>query len=182
MNPNLLFKLKISFSLFFLSISIGLFSQNIKNQFDDSWGKHGISLLKEDAQALEINFSLSGFTLLEENIKNENNYKVVMDGVLLPNNEGAPDIPVLSQYIAVPQGAEVRASIKKVRTEKLIDVEIAPAPRIPFDTEIGPLSYEKDPEIFTKNALYPEQIIQVVRTHENTWCGCGAHCRQPISI
>ncbi len=161
MNPNLLFKLKISFSLFFLSISIGLFSQNIKNQFDDSWGKHGLSLLKEDAQALEINFSLSGFTLVEENIKAENYYKVIMDGVLLPNDEGAPDVPVISQYIAVPQGAKVHASIKNVRTENLNDIEIAPAPRIPFDTEIGPLSYEKDPEIFTKNALYPEQIIQV---------------------
>lgn len=161
MNPNLLFKLKISLSLFFFSISIGLLSQNIKNQYDDSWGKHGLSLLKEDAQAIEMNFSLSGYTLVEENIKNENNYKVIMDGVLLPNDEGAPDVPIVSRYIAVPQGAQVQASIQNVRSDKLNDIEIAPAPRIPFDTEIGPLTYEKNPEIFTKNALYPEQIIQV---------------------
>ena len=117
--------------------------------------------MKEDAHELQMNFSLESFTLAEENVIRENSFKVMMDGVLLPNNEGAPDVPVISRYLAVPQGAEVHVSIINIRTEKQTDIEIAPAPRIPFDTEIGPLTYEKDPKIFTKNALYPEQIIQL---------------------
>ena len=110
---------------------------------------------------MQLNFSLEEFNLIEEFINNENNYKVIMDGVLLPNNDGAPDVPSLSNYIAVPQGANVKVSIKSLRSEELMDIKIAPAPRIPLDTDIGPLSYEKDQNIYSKDTFYPEEIVQL---------------------
>jgi len=140
---------------------MSLFSQNITTQYDDSWGKQGISLLKEDVNELQINFSLEEYVLIEKEIKSENYYTVITGGAFLPNNEGAPDVPSLSKYIAIPQDATVKVNIKSMRTEELTNIEIAPAPRIPFDTETGPLTYEKDVKIYTKDALYPNKIVMV---------------------
>ena len=79
MISNLQFRLKTTLGLLFLFISLGLLSQNLKTQYSDSWGKHGLSLLEEDLNKLHLNFSLSGFNLVEESAKNERNYKVVIN-------------------------------------------------------------------------------------------------------
>jgi len=161
MKSTTLFKLKISIISLLLLVSLSLFSQNHKIQYDDNWGKQGLSLLKEDVNELQINFSLEEYILIEKEINNENYYKVITGRAFLPNNEGAPDVPALSRYIAVPQDATVHVDIKSMRTEELTNIEIAPAPRIPFDTEAGPLLHEKDLKIYKKDALYPEKIVKV---------------------
>ena len=161
MNSNSVFKSKFLFFTIFFSFSMSLFSQNLTTQYDDSWGKQGMSLLKEDVNELQINFSLEEYVFIENEINNEKYYKVITGGAFLPNNEGAPDVPALSKYIAIPQGATVQVNIKSMITEELTNIEIAPAPRIPFDTETGPLSYEKDLKIYTKDALYPNKIVKV---------------------
>ncbi len=64
--------------------------------------------------------------------------------VLLPGDEGAPNLPGTGQYVALPQGAIASVKITSVRTESIQQMEIAPSPRIPWDTETGPLEYAKD--------------------------------------
>ncbi|MCD4696418.1 MAG: hypothetical protein K8S16_09290, partial [Bacteroidales bacterium] len=132
-----------------------------KFSFPDSWGKQGFTLIEENKSQVIINYSLTDFYLQDLEIDGEQLKTVKVPGIFLPNNEGAPDLPGSGKFIAIPQGAIASYEIVSVRTEKLADVEIAPAPRIPFDNENGPLHYEKDTKIYAKNAYYPAEYISL---------------------
>ncbi len=80
-----------------------------------------------------------------------------LPGVFISNNEGAPDLAGSSQYIALPQGATASLNILSYRIETYKDVDVAPAPRIPLDTDNSPLDYNKDENIYSTNAFYPAE-------------------------
>ena len=136
-----------------------LFAQDVK--YSDSWGDAGYTLKQSDNSGLEINFSVTGFSIAETVIDGEPVQNVFLPGTLLPNDEGAPDLPGTSRYVAVPQGATPKLIIRDFRIEKFQNVTMAPAPRIPLDTEDGPLDYNKDQAIYSKDAFYPANPIQI---------------------
>ncbi len=84
--------------------------------------------------------------------------------VFLPNDEGAPDLPGYSKMIAIPQGATAKINIIASRTETIQNIEIAPAPRIPTEMEDGPLHYEKNNTIYSKDTFYPANPIKLSNT------------------
>ena len=84
-----------------------------------------------------------------------------LPGTLLPNNEGAPNLPGNGRFIAIPQGAVAQFEIVATRIETFSNVEISPAPRIPWETEDGPLEFAKNNEIYTKDAFYPESPVML---------------------
>nr|NQU90330.1 hypothetical protein [Bacteroidota bacterium] len=130
-------------------------------EYGDAWGKAGMTLKSESNSGVNVNFSINEFAMEENMIDGTPMMNINLPKVFLPNNEGAPDLPGVSRYIAIPQGANVVLKVKNYRVETMTDVEIAPAPRIPLDTDKGPLHYAKDELIYTKNAYYPEQPFQL---------------------
>ncbi len=86
---------------------------------------------------------------------------IQLPGHFLPNDEGAPDLPGNGRYIAVPQGAVPVLNIISMDVETIQNVDLAPAPRIPLDTEKGPLHYEKNAKIFSKDAFYPAEPFKL---------------------
>jgi len=86
---------------------------------------------------------------------------VTAKGVLLQNNEGAPNLPTYSNYIAVPQGAKVVAKIIRKQTEEVNDILIAPSPIIPKDNDNSPLVIKKDDKIYSSNQFYPNEIVTI---------------------
>lgn len=148
---------------FFFSFIAGLLlvtgasAQDIS--YTDAWGQPGMSLIREMPDGVTVNFSISDVYFEDVNIDGESMQSVKIPGVFLPNDEGAPDLPGTSKFIAIPEGAKVNLHVKAARTEKLENVLVGPAPRIPLDTDKGPLHYEKNPEIYNKDAFYPEQPV-----------------------
>ncbi len=63
--------------------------------------------------------------------------------------------------MAIPEGATARIKILESRTELLRDINIAPAPNIPLDTDIEPLKFEKDLDVYNTNAFYPVEPVIV---------------------
>lgn len=149
-------------SLFFF-IASSTFSQ-VYN-YPDSWGKQGLTVLDQDNQNIHLNYSINTLFFDEIDVKGGKMISLKLPDVFLPNDEGAPDLPGLSRYIAIPKGANISAVVKSYRSVKFNDVDIAPAPRIPLDNEQGPLQYEKNPKYYTKNAAYPENIIEVASSN-----------------
>jgi len=127
--------------------------------YNDSWGEQGYSLLSENSGGIELNFSITQFELRENNINGTFMSSVHLPGVFLPNDEGAPDLPGTSRFIALPQGANVTFQVLHSRTEIIDNIEIAPAFRIPKGTDDSPLVYAKNGVIYSTNAFYPEQPI-----------------------
>ena len=128
--------------------------------FQDSWGKAGIQLVQQDAAGVELVFSIPRLEITEMEMDGETMQNLIIPGVVLPNNAGAPNLPGVSRFIAVPQGAWAEVEIVSYRTEVLRDLNIAPAFKIPRGDDDRPLEYRKDPAIYNADAFYPRTSIR----------------------
>jgi hypothetical protein len=144
---------------FFMSITLTANAQKVS--YPDSWGQQGVSLKSQTASGVTVNLSINEFSLDTRPINGESMQEISLDGIFLPNGEGAPNLPTISRYVAIPQGATASVEIVKQRTETFQNIEMAPAPRIPLETERGPLQYNHDLSIYSKNAYYPAQTAMV---------------------
>ncbi len=141
-----------------LSISFGDVNSQVYNYYD-SWGPAGINIVKQNPSGIVVNYSIKNFNFNDVNVDGINMKSVHLPDVFLPNNEGYPDLPGTSRMIAVPKGAYATFKIISKRTEIIKDVLVAPAPRIPKDTEPGPLQYNKNMSVYSKNAQYPDNPV-----------------------
>jgi hypothetical protein len=104
---------------------------------------------------VEIVFSVTEMDISEIPLEGEIMQKISIPGVFLPNDAGAPDLPGTGRWIAVPQGATVDLEVVGYRKEVLHDMNIIPAFEIPFENDDSQLKYNKNPEIYERDAYYP---------------------------
>ncbi|MCK5454812.1 MAG: hypothetical protein KAJ16_10640, partial [Calditrichia bacterium] len=129
--------------------------------YSDNWGDSGFNLENQSDRGVEVVFSVNEL-ILEEQLINEELLKTVqLPGIFLPNDEGAPDLPGTGRYLAMPQGASASYQIVSFRTERYENIDIAPAPRIPWETEDGPLEYQKNLTIYSADAYYPASPVKL---------------------
>lgn len=149
--------LRITLSFVMLLVSTVIFAQEIRYQ--GSWGPQGLSKVRESTDGLSLNFSLQNFSMEDVDINGTRMKNVLFSESLLPGEEGYPDLPSMGRYIAIPQGSVPVIEIIDIRTEKINDVIVAPAPRIPLDNDEGPLHYAKKESVYSRNSLYPAQNV-----------------------
>ncbi len=130
-----------------------------KVTYQDNWGNHGLTISQQSSDGVSLNFSVKEFTLEDKIINGEVMIEIGLPGNFLQNDEGSPNLPSISRYIAIPQGATAQLEIVRYRTEEMPDMNIAPAPRIPLDTDREPLQYNKNMAIYSNNASWPAQPV-----------------------
>ncbi|PLX03322.1 MAG: hypothetical protein C0595_07505, partial [Marinilabiliales bacterium] len=145
--------------IFLFAVSLSVSAQVVN--FNDTWNEQGLHIEKQNKHSLNLSFSVNSYQRLTIVANGKQMEKINMAGSFLQNSEGNPDLPVISRYVAIPQGAEVKVNISSKRTAKIENISISPAPRIPLDTEKGPLQYKKNNEIYSKNAYFPSSTMQV---------------------
>ncbi|MBU1882474.1 hypothetical protein KKA08_10570, partial [bacterium] len=64
-------------------------------------GDSGLSITSENATCLDLVYTLPGFQLKDFHVNDQTYQTVVMPGVILPHQAGAPNLPYLGRYIAV---------------------------------------------------------------------------------
>ncbi|MBN2364991.1 MAG: hypothetical protein EH225_02575, partial [Calditrichaeota bacterium] len=146
-------------TIVFLFLFSGLQAEVIT--YNDSWGATGFNLESQKLQGVEVIFSLSHIYLENQMINGENLQTLHIPGIFLPNDAGAPDLPGTGRYLAVPQGAEVSFELISYRSERLTNINLAPAPRLPLETEDGPLEYEYNSQIYSNDAFYPQNPVKL---------------------
>ena len=124
-------------------------------RFNDSWGEAGFNLISQDGTNVEVVYSITELTINDLETDGQSLKVINVPGIFLPNEAGAPNLPVTSRYIAVPQGARAEVKILSSRTTVMQDIDIAPAPPIPLETDDSPPVYVKNPDIYSHNAYYP---------------------------
>ncbi|PID93967.1 MAG: hypothetical protein CSA95_05755 [Bacteroidetes bacterium] len=129
--------------------------------YPDHKYQHGIQLEQASKGGLSVTFSIEEFSLENRDIKGEKMQSIELPGTFLPNDEGMPDLPGQSRFIMIPQGAKASFTIREANVETYSNVTIAPAPRIPLDTETGDLEYHKKEEVYAQNAFYPPKPVQL---------------------
>ncbi len=156
--------MKKSFLLFITVIILSVFTAFSQKQtitYTDSWGQEGYTLISSKSSGVEVNYSINEFSLKNAEIKGEMMQNIELSGNFLFNNEGMPDLPGGGKYIALPEGAEVVLNISDFKTEKYQNINMAPAPRIPFDTEDGELEFNKNTQVYSENKFYPENPVNI---------------------
>ncbi len=131
------------------------------HNYDDSWGPEGLTMTRPAGDKLELNFSLHQWTIGTMDVNGRSANVIRMPGVFLPNDAGAPDLPGISHFIALPNGATATVRMIDSRRETFYGVEMAPAPVIPLDTDDSPLVYTRNNEIFAKDSYYPHDPLLV---------------------
>lgn len=139
----------------------GLSAQNTMVKFDNNWGRQGITLKAQSPEGVLINASINTYGITNTMVDNIDMKTITTVGVLLQNNEGAPNVPSYSNYIAVPQGAKVIAKVIRKKSETVNNISIAPAPIIPKDDDNSPLKFTFDKKIYSSDQLYPKNIVSI---------------------
>ncbi|MCD4829274.1 MAG: T9SS type A sorting domain-containing protein [Candidatus Cloacimonetes bacterium] len=129
--------------------------------YTDAWSSQGFTLAGQSVTGVDIDFSIEQISFEDITINGRSMTNVTMPGIILPNDEGAPNLPGDGRWIAMPQGTKASFSIIASRLDTYQDVDIAPAPRIPFETEDGPLEYRLDPAIYELDAFYPASPVML---------------------
>ena len=151
--------LKKMFALIAISLLISTagFADEVK--YSDSWSNQGFNLVQTETTSLSVIHSVNSFSFNAQSINGEEMMVINMPGVLLPGDEGTPNLPGQGRYFAMPVGATAKLNIKSMRIETFSNIEVAPAPRIPFEDDASPLHYEKNMEIYGQDAFYPANPV-----------------------
>ncbi|MCK4756723.1 hypothetical protein KAS56_07300, partial [candidate division WOR-3 bacterium] len=129
--------------------------------FDNNWASNPLfNVVSETSTGLQVVFSMHEMTIEEQLIDGVPMKSFGVPTVSIPD-EGAPNLTGISRYIAIPQGAQAIVTILDSRTEVYHNVEVAPAPNIPVETDDAPLRYVKDMEIYGRNAYYPSSPVRL---------------------
>jgi hypothetical protein len=148
--------------LLLILASFSIVLANAQNYiYTDSWSDEGFNLTASDLQGITITYSVQDFSMDDLEVRGEPMKLVRLANHFLPGDEGAPDLPGSGRYIALPQGATPVIHIKSMRKEVIRNVSIAPSPRIPKDTERGPLDYNKNMAIYARDAFYPAEPFKL---------------------
>ena len=138
--------------LFFVFTCFLLFAdQSQIIEYNDSWNEQGFSLEQQSGIGVQLNYSIKQLIVGEENINGELMQTVSLPGNILPNDEGMPNLPGNGRYIAIPQGSIAELQILNYRVESYQNIDLSPAPRIPLDTENGPLEYNRNNAVYSKD-------------------------------
>jgi hypothetical protein len=134
-------------------------SQAQKITYADHQNKAGFTLKQEARSGVSIGYSVESFTLVPTGIDGKGMTNIELPGNWLPNDAGAPNLPGGGKYIAIPQGARVALKIVSQRTESYKNIDIAPSPRIPLDTDKGPLQYPTRTDIYSSDTFFPASAV-----------------------
>jgi hypothetical protein len=140
-----------------LLLNLGLIAKTVT--YNDSWNAAGFNLNRISGSNVGITFSIDEFSLEDVRINGEEMQSIILPNTFLQNEAGAPNLPGNGRYLALPQGAIASLRIVSSRTEVFHNVEMAPAPRIPWDTDDGPLDYTRDMNIYSVDAFYPANHV-----------------------
>ena len=119
-------------------------------------GKQGFSLTEKTRDGLHISYNLGQMTLSQLSYRGEEMTEISLSAITIPGTAGAPNLPVESRILAIPQGSQASLNVVSFEIETLHNVNIAPALRIQSEEEEPDMNYVKDLEVYAKNAFYPE--------------------------
>jgi hypothetical protein len=151
------------FRIALILLPMGLLSIQLvlaqKITYSDPLNKAGFTLQEQTRGGVSIGYSIESFTIAPAEINGKGMQNIELSGNWLPNNEGAPNLPGGGRYIAIPQGAVPVLKIVSQRTESYKNIEVAPAFKIPLDTDKSPLKYPTRTDIYSADAFYPASPV-----------------------
>lgn len=121
----------------------------------------GFQIIEHTKGNIRLNFSISKLDLHSFDYKDEEMHNIGVEGIVLPNQKGLPNVPTFSRMIAIPQGSEAVINIVSYEQELIKDVNIAPSRGTEPQGVAPQLDYIKDDKIYSKDAFYPNEFAMI---------------------
>ena len=115
----------------------------------------GFSLGSRNTTTTTIVHNVSAVTLENANREGLEGQFITLSGIHIANQAGAPNLPSGSTFVAIPNGSVPSIRIASAKTKTIRDVDLIPAPQPQLDDDNSPAVYEKDMDIYGRNAYYP---------------------------
>lgn len=106
---------------------------------------------------LELSLTIDEFSFEDNYHDGIEGKNIILNGIILPNKAGMPDLPVISRYVAIPRGSSVVLNVKHQETETITGIELMPAPALPLDDNNTPMRYIRNEEVYSTDAFYPAE-------------------------
>ena len=94
--------------------------------YPDHLNKQGLQLINNNPSGVDLTYSIKEFSFEDVDINGEAMKNIILSDCFLPNDEGAPNLPGLGRYIALPQGATAQLEVNMLHSERFENVNIAP--------------------------------------------------------
>jgi hypothetical protein len=127
-------------------------------------GDPGFNFSEKTRDGIRVDYNLGEFTLNQINYRGEAMSEISISAIVFPNEEGYPNLPVESRFVAIPQEAEASLEVISFDTEIIPNVNIAPALRIQAESEEPEMNYVKNLSVYQNNAFYPEKPFSIDKT------------------
>ena len=121
----------------------------------------GFSISSRSNATTTIVHNVSAITLEEATREGLEGQFITLSGIHSANIAGAPDLPSGSTFVAIPNGATPSIRVVNAQTKTLRNVDLIPAPQPQLDNDDSPAVYQKDMDIYNRNAFYPATPFQM---------------------
>jgi hypothetical protein len=135
-------------------------------RFDGNAGLPPLTLASETPAGIVVRYSMESFAMEPLVVDGRTLQTISLPGVILPNDPGAPNLPGLGRFVALPEGATASFTVLASRTQVYHDVAVAPAAPLPKETDDAPPVYAMDPAVYGRNADYPESPVRLSEVHQ----------------
>ena len=138
-----------------LFCSHSLFAQDKSFTFPVDGNKTGFVIQRSAEQGLLFRHFLQELTVEDYQTQDAAGEILAIQGIHLPAQAGAPNLPSISRIVAIPQGATASLVIKEAKKQLISNVDLLPAPAIPLANDDSPVKYTKDEKIYSQDTFYP---------------------------
>ena len=122
---------------------------------------NGFSVTNRNSSQLTFRHNLGAVTIENADRTEVQGQTITLSGVYLSNEAGAPDLPSSSTFIAIPNGATASLKMVSSKTKVIQNVDLIPAAVPQLDNDNSPAVYQKNADIYGRNAFYPETPYQI---------------------
>ncbi len=129
--------------------------------FEESAGHENIALTASTPSLAVLDYHMDALTLGDVEFGGELFTSVSLSGVMIPADEGAPNLPAFGRMIAIPAGSTPRLEVITRGTYVIRDIDVLPAPDIPLESSDEPLTHIRDPRIYSDDAQYPAEPVRL---------------------
>ena len=108
--------------------------------FEENAGYDEVALTASTPSLAVLDYHMEALTLDEVEFGGEFFTSVSLSGVIIPGDEGAPNLPGFGRMLAIPAGSTPRLSVSIGSTHVIRDIDVLPAPDIPLESSDGLLA------------------------------------------
>ena len=137
-----------------LALFLGITTLHAQDyRFNDN--PNGFSVGSRSGNSTTIVHNVNAITIENSDHEGVDGQFITLSGIHIANTAGAPNLPSGSTFVAIPNGSTPSIKMVNAKTKTIKDVDLIPAPQPQLDDDNTPAVFQKDMNIYGRNAFYP---------------------------